>query len=330
MPAARNVSSGVVRRRVRFASALAILVVVGLAEYLIAGGANSVVPRNCVYTGNSIRRLEDFEARIGAKVDCAEVFNTAAETWTEWAHPYFLNDASADTAWARWARSSQGRQLIVTQGLIPLSLAHTPWLLNGGRGAYTNWARAFAENLVHSGLSHAVVRLAPEANGTWEVYSIPRDPTGLGTWILFWRRTVAAMRSVHGAAFTFDWTVNALVRPVNLSSFYPGSAFVDIIGVDAYPLSGSLQSSRKTYSGIDGIRSVADFARSRGKPFSVPEWGAAPGSTDGAVTFMNDVKHALQSVPSAYQSYFYAHQWQDALAPGSGALRTYRQDFGSS
>ncbi len=42
------------------------------------------------------------------------------------------------------------------------------------------------------------------------------------------------MRSVPGASFRFDWTINAGYRPIPFNDYYPGNDVVDIIGMDVY------------------------------------------------------------------------------------------------
>jgi hypothetical protein len=286
--------------------------------------------RNCIYSQNSIRELRSIDRLLGTGVQCVEVFNTAAPTWADWAHPYFLNEGSTDTAWGHWTRQNSSRQLVITQGLIPLGLAHGPWLQEGSGGAYDTYARQFAQNLVHAGLGHAIIRLAPEANGTWEVYSLPSTDAGMQQWVSFWQHTVKAMRSVPGAAFKFDWTVNALTRPVPLTSFYPGDQYVDYIGVDAYQFTPDTNSWYKTDRNYDGVQMIAQFAKYRHKPFSVPEWGVDAGSGPGPTTFINGIAHALKGDSSGYQAYFFAHQWETALSHAPASLSAYKKHFGGS
>jgi hypothetical protein len=285
--------------------------------------------RNCIYSQNSIRELQSIDRVLGTRVQCVEVFDNTAPTWAAWAHPYFLNEGSSDTAWGRWARQDGGRQVIITQGLIPLSLTHGPWLAQGSVGAYDTYARQLARNLVHGGLGHAIIRLAPEANGTWEVYSLPSTPSGMKQWVLFWQQTVKAMRSVPGAAFKFDWTVNAVTRPVPLTSFYPGDQFVDYIGVDAYQFTPGADSWYKIDRNFDGVQMIAQFARSRDKPFSVPEWGISAGAGPGPTTFIKGIAQAVKGDSDGYQAYFFAHQWETALSREPTSLNVYKKQFGA-
>ena len=46
------------------------------------------------------------------------------------------------------------------------------------------------------------------------------------------------MRSVDGAHFFFDWSINAGYRDLPLADFYPGDAYVDIVGISCYDQSG--------------------------------------------------------------------------------------------
>ena len=318
------------RRRLLPLAVAGICAVAAIAAGLYFGlGLGRSSFRNCIYSQNSIRELQEVDHLLGTRVQCVEVFNTAAPTWAGWAQPYFLHDGSTDTAWAQWARHDGARQLVITQGLIPLSLAHGPWLAQGSSGAYDTYARQLAQNLVHAGLGHAIIRLAPEANGTWEVYSLPSTDAGMKQWVSFWQHTVKAMRSVPGAAFKFDWTVNAITRPVPLTAFYPGDQFVDYIGVDAYQFTPDADSWYKTDRSFDGVQMIAQFAAYRHKPFSVPEWGVRASSVVGSTTFINGIAHALKGDSNGYQAYFFAHQWETALSREPASLSAYKKQFGA-
>ena len=195
-----------------------------------------------------------------------------------WVHPWYLNNLN-DAAWSKWATApGRQRQLVISQTLIPTALASRDWRGDGAAGRYVTYARELASNLVAAGLGHTVLRLAPEMNGTWNIDNVGNTDKQMSQWAEFWRRTVQAMRSVPGAAFRFDWTINAAVRPIPLSDFYPGNSSVDIIGIDAYDqgVSGGEPRWPTIYNRPDGIADVLNFSRSHGKPLSIPEWGLLP------------------------------------------------------
>lgn len=284
--------------------------------------------RHCVYTEAGITGLRAFERLTGdPSIECTQMFNASATTWQQWAHPFPVGSSQANDNWAAWVHGDSGRQLILSQSLIPLGVEGRPWLSLGSRGAYSRYAIALAHDLVDAGLAHVIIRLGPEANGTWEPYSLPSSATGLAQWREFWRRTVEAMRSVAGARFTFEWDVNALVRPVGLDEFYPGDDVVNIIGIDAYDPVTYPGGWSYLANGPDGVRRVARFARAHGKPLSVPEWGAVSSAPEVGARYIRGLEAVLRHQRSAYECYFFAHQYETAITASPALKAVYRESF---
>jgi beta-mannanase len=139
------------------------------------------------------------------------------------------------------------------------------------------------------------------------------------------------MRSVTGAHFRFDWTVNAAIRPLPLAAFYPGDDVVDIVGVDLYdfdPQTGTAPWLR-FYRAPDGGAQMAAFAKAHRKPLSIPEWGttAKAGTDDPA--FVNGIAQLTRTGNVAYQAYFFAHDSAGRLVAGAKSLSAYRRHFGN-
>jgi Glycosyl hydrolase family 26 len=291
---------------------------------------------DCIYSANSISALQSFERLVNRQFDCALVFNNASSDWAAWEKPWFLTDQDPRYRWGTWA-STPGthRQLIITNDLFPSDVNGSDWLTAGAAGAYEGHAQALARNLVAAGLGNSVIRLAHEANDTSYPYSLADDGTDLARWRLFWRRTVLAIRSVPGAHFLFDWCINAHVRPIQLSNWYPGDDVVDIVGIDAYDAGVPAGQDRwqTIYDQSDGIRDVLAFARAHGKPVSIPEWGlwtAGPPSLGGGddAAYVNGIASVIRSNPVAYQAYFYNLDSQILLRSSPLSLSAYRRHFG--
>lgn len=281
-----------------------------------------------MYTEGGISGLRAFEQVAGDHgIECTQVFNASATTWQQWSHPFPVATTQPNMNWAAWVHANPGRQLILSQSLIPLGMEGQPWLSLGSRGAYTRYAVALAHDLINAGLGRIVIRLAPEANGTWEPYSLPSTAAGLEQWREFWRRTVEAMRSVPGAHFAFEWDVNALVRPTPLSSFYPGDDVVNIIGIDAYEPVTYHGGWSYLDHGADGVGSVARFAKARGKPLSVPEWGAVSSAPSVGAPYIRGLADVLRDQRSAYECYFFARQYETAITASPTLKAVYRKSF---
>jgi hypothetical protein len=295
----------------------------------ISGGA-----LDCVYSALSQKVLEQFDRMVGKQINCVQVYNGSSATWAQWDHPWFLNH-QVDANWTTWATApGTTRQLIISQTLIPTSVTNANWLAAGASGEYRSYATTLAENLVAAGLGHTIIRLAPEMNGNWNIDSVGDTASQMHQWIQFWRNTVLAMRAVPGAHFQFDWSINAAVRPLPLSEFYPGNDVVDIIGIDAYDqgVSPGLPRWSTVYNRTDGIYDVLSFARAHRKPLSIPEWGLAGTDVgDGGGNdpdYVQGIANIVQNDNVAYQCYFYKYDYATQLQDDASSLKLYRRYFG--
>lgn len=290
---------------------------------------------DCVYSANSEATLATFEQMVGRDVSCAQVYNNESQTWAQWTEPWFLS-SQPDYAWAQWATApGTDRRLVIDQSLIPTAVANANWRQLGADGAYRAYAQEFAANLVQAGLGSSIIRLSPEMNGTWSVDNVGTTPEQMRLWVLFWRQTVGAMRSVPGAHFTFDWSINAAVRPLSLSAFYPGNNFVDVVGVDAYDQGVAQGQPRWStiYARPDGVEAVLTFAEARGKPLSFPEWGLASVSDGNGggddPSYVDGIASIVHDDNVAYQCYFYNGDFASQLENDSQSLAAYEAGFGS-
>jgi hypothetical protein len=141
-------------------------------------------------------------------------------------------------------------------------------------GDYDAHWRDFGATLVAHDRARSIVRLAWQFNGDYVEWSAS-DPT---TWTSCFQRVVSAIRANDPAA-RIDWSMNAhgTQAPAGGDAFdvYPGDAFVDIVGIDAYdmtPSSPDEAAFMAQCSGQDGICTVADFARRHGKQLGVGQW----------------------------------------------------------
>jgi hypothetical protein len=290
----------------------------------------------CVYSQHSLRRLASFSRLIGRPVDCVVVYNDAAPDWRGFERPWFVDTRIADFRWGTWARTpGTQRRLIVTQPLVPGPELRRDWRALGARGAYDAHFRALARNLVAAGLGRSVIRLAHEANDSGNRNSIGATARDARNWRRFWARAVRAMRSVRGARFRFDWTVNAYWRPVPLSSFYPGDGVVDIVGVDAYD--AGVPPTRDRWRTLVGrptaLADVVRFARAHHKPLSIPEWGLTPsrpsfGAGDDP-TYVAGIAGVVHHNRVAYEAYWYAKGVSALLVRSPRSLAVFKARFGT-
>lgn len=179
-------------------------------------------------------------------------------------------------------------------------------------GPYTNLANA----MIAAGYGNGCIRLGHENNaGDYPWGTLGFTPADDANFINAYRRIVGVMRAAPGANFIFDFCGLASV-PFKTSQ-YPGDAFVDVIGADFYDVTRVDGITIAAY--IANLAQWRDFAISRGKKFSIPEWGcsATNGGKSGAGTvagdnpdFITAVYNFCFNLPAtgggslAYQSYF--------------------------
>lgn len=161
-------------------------------------------------------------------------------------------------------------------------------LVAAAAGADNKQFRQLGELLVKDGLSHTIINLGREMNGSWYEWNERHAPSSEpDAFILAWRQIVTAMRSVHGEHFKFLWTIYPGEAPVAES--WPGSAYVDYVGTDVfdwygaphgkYPhtASGALDWTlhwQQTLTAVPGgLDWISQLSKLTGKPIVIPEWG---------------------------------------------------------
>jgi Glycosyl hydrolase family 26 len=299
------------------------------------------VGKSCIYTRNSVAAIEEIGTLMGRSFDCASLYNNTAESWSDLETPWFVRSTDSDHAWPQWVRAAPGRRLAIGQAMIPRAEATGNWRERGANGDFDAHITTLGRNLVAAGLGDAIIRLAPEANGDWHHDNVGADADDFAAWRKFWARWVKTMRAVPGARFTFDWNLNAGFRALPLEAIYPGDDVVDIVGLDVYdragqPLPDPQTEARWTAiaSQPGGVAEIVSFARARGKPLSIPEWGLQAGEDGGGgdnSRFVEAVADLVADQPVVYQSYF-----NNPLLGGCLAIETqpeafaaYRRAFGS-
>ncbi|MGK2955220.1 MAG: glycoside hydrolase family 26 protein, partial [Solirubrobacterales bacterium] len=170
-------------------------------------------------------------------------------------------------------------------------------------GAYDADYRIVARGLIAAGYSDAVLRLGHEFDGTWVQWSA-RDNEQAYIEAFRHVRNVFAKES---SEFRYEWTGMRAPWIAHARKAYPGDAYVDIVGLDIYYReSGEITDTIwNQYKAT--LTAHRDFAISRGKPVSYPEWGRAFGDTDRFISLMHGWFADLpKSGPGRleYQSYF--------------------------
>jgi hypothetical protein len=302
----------------------------------VAGPAR---PKLGVFRGTSRSEVRAFERWSGADVDYVMDYS-ARDTWPEIADPQYMLDEWRDS----------GYRPVYAVAMLPATASAS--LEAGARGEYDRYFRQLARNLVRADQADAILRVGWEFNvnvSRWKA----RDPA---VFKAYWRHVVAAMRSVPGQRFEFDWNVNASNIQIDAARFWPGGDVVDYVGVDVYDLGWEagtypypdpcgevcrLAHQRAAWDeilgGERGLAFWSDFAKRHGKPMSVPEWGLwrrDDGHGGGDNPYFVAQMHAFLTDPAnnvAYQGYFEANEPglgdYHRLRTLSGAGSTFRRLF---
>jgi Glycosyl hydrolase family 26 len=153
-------------------------------------------------------------------------------------------------------------------------------LAQGATGAYNSYFVTLAQALVGGGQANAYLRLGFEFDGGWDAWSA-KTASAEASYAGYFQQIVTAMRSVPGAAFRFVWNPDATAfndYPYSVAAAYPGDAYVDVIGLDAYDQSWATpQTPANAWSAtlLPALSAAQQFAASHGKPLAFPEWGVA-------------------------------------------------------
>jgi hypothetical protein len=256
----------------------------------------------------------------GKTYNCLNVFDNPMPTWADWVSPWMFSTPSE--GWDSWLASSSAHEAIMGQDLIPQSVSNTSnplaWEQPCANGAYTQYATTLAKNLLSYGAGSIVIRLGIEANGSWEADYVGTTSAEMSDWGKCYANEVTAMNAVSGTHFLFVWNPNICSQNVPLSSWYPGNAYVNIIGADAYDVDcDTLQSVGQegwgTYytdnsngnvraPNYPSLSNIEAFAVANGKPMSFPEWGLTAGDDDPA--YVNGMVGMFNSDNFSFQTYF--------------------------
>ncbi|UAL30489.1 hypothetical protein K8W59_02890 [Nocardioides rotundus] len=267
--------------------------------------------RTGVFRETRREEVTTYQDWLGCRVDYVVDF-PARRTWDQLAQiDYLLQE---------WR--GMDRRLVLSLGLLPED--EPADFATGATGAYDDRFTAVGEALVAAGREDTIIRLGWEFNlleSRW--YTPDAD-----AFIAYWRRVVDTLRAVPGQRFEFTWNLGR--SGVDAVPYYPGDEYVDQIGVDVYDATGADGTypypddcdeecrrerqdtawEEEILGGERGLEFWADFARDRGKPLALPEWGlwdrpdAASGDANSSFIrrmydFMSDPENNV-----AYQAYF--------------------------
>jgi len=152
-------------------------------------------------------------------------------------------------------------------------------LAAGAAGTYNAYFTTLASNLSAAGWNskNCMIRLGWEFNGNWAYWSAPAGQEA--NFVTYWRNIVTAMRAVI-PDLKFIWSPNLGNNwgSSALENYYPGSAYVNYVGLDVYDtMSGDNSTTWNSSLTMSyGLNWLARFSATTGKPLCIPEFGLGP------------------------------------------------------
>jgi beta-mannanase len=254
------------------------------------------------YTDDAINATNAFGAWRKSPTTVAVAWPNYS-TWATFTEPNAL--------YANWATQSYTKVF----GVPPFPANSGATIAGCVAGDYDSYWSTFAKTMVSTGLAAqgTIIRLGWEMN----------QHTDWGTPTQFaacWRNIVSTVGAI-APGLQWDWNVNrgpsGDMPGDTVLDAYPGDAYVNIIGVDAYDLWPPVNTSggwQQQLNGPYGLNYWLSFAKEHGKQFSVPEWGisqnvdpAWDGHTGGDdPDYIKDMYDffAANSSMIAFESYF--------------------------
>jgi hypothetical protein len=284
--------------------------------------------------------VTSFDALTNSSVTCVLAYLNGEPTWSQWEDPWVTASQYGYASWV--AEAPQTRQLVLQVDLIPDSLEDVSdplsWEQSCAAGDFNTYATELGTNLVAAGLQNSVIRLGAEMNGTWEADFIGTTTQEQNLWATCFANEVTSLRQAAGQNFLIDWDPNACKGAYPYTNFYPGNAYVDIVGLDLYDVDCNTPNTPVTFSTLAnepfGLTYFEAFAAAQGKPMSFPEWGLSTIPSGDDPGYIDGIGSTVASGDFAFESYFDGAGGANSKALALGAstplsLAAYQEWFGS-
>ncbi|HEY5266560.1 MAG TPA: glycosyl hydrolase, partial [Acidimicrobiales bacterium] len=255
--------------------------------------------------------VTSFDTLTNSTVTCVSTYLNGAATWADWVSASRVtNPSNGFTSWV--AEAPQSRQLILQVNLIPTSLENAVdpsiWEQSCANGDFNSYATQLGTNLVAAGLQNSVIRLGAEMNGVWESDFIGTTTQDQTMWATCFANEVTALRQAVGEHFLIDWNPNACKGAYTYANYYPGNAYVDIVGLDLYDVACATPNTPVPFAPLAsepfGLNDFEAFAAAQGKPMSFPEWALATIPSGGDPAYINGIGSTVANGNFAFETYF--------------------------
>lgn len=230
-----------------------------------------------VYGENSMQRVLDFEAWLGRPVDvilCTVDF----QKWENYRYADWLS---------KTVYGARGQRRLVYD--VPIIIQGASYA-EAQKGAYDEHWACLATSILENnpGTHDIVVRPSHEMNGDWFVWGVGLSRLAqVPDFIASWRRFHGVFRGVPGGE-RFRFSFSASEGASDPRPMWPGDAYVDLVGYDVYWKPKAMggegwetndpreawekRTSEHGYNAWN-LTGMLGFAKERGKPFQIDEWG---------------------------------------------------------
>jgi len=238
-----------------------------------------------------------------------------------------MDGSGGSLSWLLNPWQGSGYTLSLGVPIIPTSSSGTAvgTLAQGATGAFNSYYVTLAQTLVAGGQGNAYLRLGWEFDGSW-MHWAATTPSAEASFASYFQQIVTAMRSVPGEQFRFVWNPDAgafTQSGYSVAAAYPGNAYVNVIGLDAYDQSWATpQTPTNAWSSttLPTLTAAQQFASAHGKPLAFTEWGVAIRSDGHGLgddpNFINQMVAWMRGNNVTYESLF------DANSGGVNSLLT--------
>ena len=263
-------------------------------------GPCGAVAQNGVTSGGAQSGIAAYQAWLGTTVQYVLDYMTAApSSWAQFTGCSLYKPLTGFTTLNTWGTLAGGRTMVLGVSACAGKTAGSGGATWAAEAAGTNdsyWT-ALGTNLVSWGYGNAILRIGREFNYAGYNWSPSTTGDTAAQYIAGYQHIVTLLRAIPGSSFSMMW--NPALSPGTVSgqtgtaaetqNWYPGSAYVDSIGLDVYDWgnyptqaaapygSRTLAQQQSNWTNIlsqqDGITSWQSFAAANGKQLAFPEWG---------------------------------------------------------
>ena len=215
-------------------------------------------------------------------------------------------------------------QMVIGFPMLPES--HRGQLAQCAAGVFTSRMRAVRAAMIGAGRGGQFIRLGWEPNRVGSQNRFPWAATGDGrTWVGCWRRWAAVLNpptALPEERFKLVWNMaNRGTWAGPIDQLYPGDDVVDVVGSQFFDRCPPIRSEaefrfriaqRDPQGNPGGPQAWMEYARTKGKPWALPEWGiggsqtvcARPGFDNADLIRWMHAWLTENSVDVAFESYF--------------------------